>query len=1009
MIQDSPVDAGATPGEMRSRIRDHDWASTPLGPVASWPPTLRTAVDLMLDCAQPAYIGWGPELVSLYNDGYIPFVGGRHPDTLGRPYRQVWPQLWDEFQSLIDDVFDGQSRSYVDHPVALAGRPGRPMSWFSFAWTPLRDEAGKVGGIYCTAIETTERVLAERDVRGTYRALFESIDEAFCVIKMIFDEDEQPVDYIVLETNPAFERHTGLVDAVGRRMREIAPDHETFWYRTYGRIACTGRSERFEHRAEALGRWYNVHAFRVGDPEQRRVAVLFDDITARRQAEQALLRRESLYQSLFESIDEGFCIVELELDAEGGVADLVFREVNHAFGRHTGLTAARDRRASELLPNLERHWIDMYHRVWASGVPARGENHAADIDRWFRAQYFRVGARQDRRVGVVFEDITRTKRAEQARRDSQARLAAAFESVPAAIAAIDAQGRTVLANAEYRRFIPTDSIPSRDPVNGDRWRGWDAQGMPLSPDQFPGARALRGERVIPGQEMLYIDDEGREVWTNVAITPTYGEGGQVTGAVTVISDITERRQVLDALRQSEERLRQFGEASQDVLWIRDAGALQWQYLTPAFETIYGLSREQALAGDNYRSWLDLIVPEDREHAHAHIQRVRAGEHVTFEYRIRRPNDGQIRWLRDTDFPILDAAGQVGMVGGIGEDITESRLSQERLEQSEERLRSAVEVGRLGLWDWDVGNGSIHWSDEHFRMEGYAVGEVTPSYETWAARIHPDDLPPTAAALEQAMRDRTEYAREFRVVHPNGSIHWLNGRGRFFYDGHGNPTRMIGAMVETTERREWEERQKVLIAELQHRTRNLLGVVRSLVDKSARASVDLADFRGRFTDRLEALARVQGLLSRLDEHDRVTFDDLLHSELAAMDAGVDRVTLEGPAGIRLRSSTVQTLAMAVHELATNAVKYGALAQANGRLAIRWSLEPAGKGNKPWLHIDWRESGVVMPPPDAAPRGGGQGRELIERALPYQLNATTAYTLGPDGVQCRISVPVSASTP
>ncbi|MBB3564968.1 two-component sensor histidine kinase [Rhizobium sp. BK512] len=125
----------------------------------------------------------------------------------------------------------------------------------------------------------------------------------------------------------------------------------------------------------------------------------------------------------------------------------------------------------------------------------------------------------------------------------------------------------------------------------------------------------------------------------------------------------------------------------------------------------------------------------------------------------------------------------------------------------------------------------------------------------------------------------------------------------------------------------------------------------------------------------------------------------------MGADPEGVTADGPSGIRLRSSTVQTLAMGIHELATNASKYGALMQPLGRLDIRWSFEPVGADGKPWLRIDWREMGLTMPPIDAPPRGTGQGRELIEKALPYQLGGVTSYAFEPDGVHCTISVPVS----
>ncbi|MBB3472231.1 PAS domain-containing protein [Sphingomonas sp. BK345] len=459
----------------------------------------------------------------------------------------------------------------------------------------------------------------------------------------------------------------------------------------------------------------------------------------------------------------------------------------------------------------------------------------------------------------------------------------------------------------------------------------------------------------------------------------------------------------DRLRQSEERLRQFGEASHDVLWIRDAATLRWEYLTPAFETVYGLSPDRAIAGDAAQSWLDLVHPEDRPLAEAAMARVRGGEHVSFDYRLHRPVDGATRWIRDTAFPIRDG-GAVTLIGGIGEDITEVRQAAEAVRRSEERLRSAVEVGRLGLWDWDVRTGEVHWSDEHFRMQGFAVGEIQPSYEAWRDRLHPEDRAGVEAALRAAMEGHREYSREFRIVRRDGTVRWHDARGRFFYDADG-AIRMVGAMVDVTDRREWEERQAVLIAELQHRTRNLMGVVRSIADNMARTSTDLADFRTRFTDRLDALARVQALLSRLNDVDRVTFDDLLRSELTAM-GGIERATLDGPAGVRLRSSTVQTLAMALHELATNAVKYGALGQPGGQLTVTWRLEPAGPGLRPWLHIDWRERGVAMPAAGGATSGGGQGRELIEQALPYQLGARTALTLERDGAHCTIALPVSA---
>jgi signal transduction histidine kinase len=132
---------------------------------------------------------------------------------------------------------------------------------------------------------------ASRSSEIRYRSLFNALDEGFCVVEVIFDSRDKPIDYRFLEVNASFERQTGLIDAVGKTMRELAPMHETHWFEIYGRVATTGESTRFQNRAEQLHRWYDVYAFRLGDPELRQVAILFNDITDRRRAEAALVER----------------------------------------------------------------------------------------------------------------------------------------------------------------------------------------------------------------------------------------------------------------------------------------------------------------------------------------------------------------------------------------------------------------------------------------------------------------------------------------------------------------------------------------------------------------------------------------------------------------------------------------------------------------------------------------------------------------------------------------------
>jgi PAS domain S-box-containing protein len=308
---------------------------------------------------------------------------------------------------------------------------------------------------------------------------------------------------------------------------------------------------------------------------------------------------------------------------------------------------------------------------------------------------------------------------------------------------------------------------------------------------------------------------------------------------------------------------------------------------------------------------------------------------------------------------------------------------------------------MATWERDDRIGLHVWSDEFYRIFGYRVGEVEPSRSAWLARIHPEDRVAAEAFIRDAERDSKDSGGEFRVIRPDGTMRWIRARCRC-PSTYRNQGRSIGLIEDITDDKQHVEMQRVLVAELQHRTRNLMAVVQTIAYQTLDTAKSLADFELRFDRRLAALSRVQSLLSRADT-EPITIEALMLMELEAIgaDGFGERIVSHGPE-VPLRKSAVEMLSLAIHELATNAVKYGALANATGQLSVTWrneGLRPARR-----LVVEWVEN-AISPRAANGARRRGYGRTLIEEALPFSLGAETTFDLKDDTLHCRISLPLT----
>jgi PAS domain S-box-containing protein len=338
---------------------------------------------------------------------------------------------------------------------------------------------------------------------------------------------------------------------------------------------------------------------------------------------------------------------------------------------------------------------------------------------------------------------------------------------------------------------------------------------------------------------------------------------------------------------------------------------------------------------------------------------------------------------------------------ILQDQTDRHQWEASLRASEERFRllatnipQLVFVGRV--------DGSRTWPSPQW-IDFTGLGFEASLGLGWLDGVHPDDRDATIQAWAHA-RQSGQYYVEHRIRQgTEGAYRWHQTRARPIEGQDKLTADWIGTMTDIDDLRGLQGRQQVILAELQHRTRNLLALVQGIARQTSRTSDDPKTFVAKFNDRLQALSRVQAVVGE-GKGKPVPLRDLLTSELQAQigegkTVGA-KVILEGPE-ITLPPASGQALGLAIHELATNAAKYGAFRQDAAKLAILWSVTTASA--EPWLELQWNETGVDMPT-IAAPSRRGYGSELIERALPYQLGARTQLQFASDGVRCTIAVPV-----
>ena len=489
--------------------------------------------------------------------------------------------------------------------------------------------------------------------------------------------------------------------------------------------------------------------------------------------------------------------------------------------------------------------------------------------------------------------------------------------------------------------------------------------------------------------------DGRYVWFEETARGEFDAGGQLLRIKGLTRDITERKQAEERLQRSERRFRELLEALPAAIYVTDAAG-RITYYNQGAADLWG-----AIPKPSADKWNDLS-----RYYHDDGRRMRVEECPTqialnqgrmvrnVEAILERPDGTRIP-IMPYPTPLYDGAGAIAGVVNMTVDISERKKAELVLAERAIQLSLAGKAALVGSFSYDIDTDQIQISAGYAAIHGFADETKEIIRSQWLLGVHPDDRARLEDLRSHIFRERSdEYGADYRIVRPDGEVRWIEARCFVAYRSDGCPQRVIGVNIDATERKRSEEHQQALNAELDHRVKNVLATVNAIITQTPKVANSLADFVTGLGDRIKSLAETHELLSHNRWHG-VSLEEIVRCELKPYATG--NAAIGGPR-VTLRAEAAQAVAMVLHELATNAGKYGAFSNQGGRLSLRWRWLTNGKQGR--LAIEWQELGG---PTVLVPEQSGYGTSVIRELIPFELGGAVDLDFAPDGLRCRLEIP------
>ena len=488
---------------------------------------------------------------------------------------------------------------------------------------------------------------------------------------------------------------------------------------------------------------------------------------------------------------------------------------------------------------------------------------------------------------------------------------------------------------------------------------------------------------------------GEPVWVVYSLVVLKDEFGRPSGLGTVTYDISERKKSEESLRMSEIRYRRLFEAAHDGVLILDPGTQKIIDANPFMTKMLGYSHGELVGKELF----EIGFLGEAQASLDMFETLKAKRQIRYENLPLRSEEGITREV-EVVANLYDEEGRTVVQCNV-RDISERRRAERALQEVEERQKLVLEACQIGTFHGDLRSGEAQWNSVEYQLLGLRDGEAPPGLATFFKYVHPDDVAKLRSSWEKGTEPGARDS-EFRIIRADGEERWLVVRGVIMPDdeiaaGVDQQQRFVGVNFDITERKRAEAHAEVLMAEVNHRARNLLAVVQAVAQQGAKLG-DPQTFAARLSDRINGLAANQDLLVKNFWHG-VEVTELVLAQLPHFTDLIDkRILLDGPK-LMLTAAASQAVGMALHELSTNAAKYGALSNSIGKVRMEWQKSACPN---PVFSMSWVESdGPTVKPPTRT----GFGQTVIKRLVEVAVGGTVEIGYAPTGFSWHLKTPAS----